>query len=99
MPDVKTLNQNLTVRRGSIIVGPPSIAAGSLADVTLTITGIREEDLIVMNPPTDLNAFLDFCGCWISADDTVKIRLGNWDTIATNDTAKTWQYVWLDFAL
>jgi len=83
---------------GTASVDPASIAATTRGSVTFTLTGAKTTDVIIVNPPSDLNDDLIFCGAAISADDTVSIYLYNPTASAINDTARTFSYVWVDMS-
>jgi hypothetical protein len=81
---------------GTASCDPASINTVSRGSVTFTLTGAKTTDIIVVNPPADLNDDLIFCGAAISAADTVSIYLYNPTGGSINDTARTWSYVWFD---
>jgi hypothetical protein len=81
---------------GTASVDPASIAATTRGSVTFTLTGAKTTDIIIVNPPADLNDDLIFCGAAISAANTVSIYLYNPTGSAINDTARTFSYVWID---
>jgi sarcosine oxidase gamma subunit len=81
---------------GTASVDPASIPTVSRGSVTFTLTGAKTTDIIIVNPPADLNDDLIFCGAAISAADTVSIYLYNPTGSAINDTARTFSYVWID---
>ena len=81
---------------GTASVDPASIAATTRGSVTFTLTGAKTTDIIIVNPPSDLNDDLIYCGAAISAANTVSIYLYNPTASAINDTARTFSYVWID---
>jgi hypothetical protein len=81
---------------GTVAIDPASINATSRGGTTFTLTGAATTDIIIVNPPADLNDDLIFCGAAISATDTVSIYLYNPTGSAINDTARTFSYVWID---
>jgi hypothetical protein len=81
---------------GTVSVNPASINATTRGTVTFTLTGAKVGDIIVCNPPADLNDDLIFCGATVTADDTVTIYLYNPTGGAINDGATTWSYLWID---
>jgi len=82
---------------GSISVNPGSIGASTRGSVDVTITGINTSDRIFLHPPTGLNAGLLYCGCDITASNTLTIYLYNKSGGSIDDTALTWKYSYLIF--
>lgn len=80
------------IMSGTVSVNPASIAAASTGDTTVTITGVASGDVVVMNPPDALEAGLAFGGCWVSAADSVKVRLVNPTAGAVDGAARNWTY-------
>ena len=81
---------------GTVAIDPTSLGATTRGATTFTLTGAATTDIIIVNPPADLNDDLIFCGAAVSADDTVSIYLYNPTASAINDTARTFSYVWID---
>ncbi len=81
---------------GTASVDPASINATTRGSVTFTLTGAKTTDIIIVNPPADLNDDLLFVGAAISAADTVSIYLYNPTGSAINETSRTFSYVWID---
>ncbi len=81
---------------GTASVDPASIAGTTRGSVTFTLTGAKTTDIIIVNPPADLNDDLLFVGAAISAADTVSIYLYNPTGSAINETSRTFSYVWID---
>jgi hypothetical protein len=81
---------------GTVAIDPASLAATTKSATTFTLTGAATTDIIIVNPPADLNDDLIFCGAAVSAADTVSIYLYNPTASAINDTARTFSYVWID---
>ena len=81
---------------GTGTIDPASINATTRGSATFTLTGAKTTDMIIVNPPADLNDDLIFCGAAITAADTVSIYLYNPTGSAINDTARTFSYVWID---
>lgn len=61
----------------SAAVDPPSIAAGAIADVAVTVTDITTSDRIIAIPPADLEEDLLLQLARASAADTITLRLQN----------------------
>lgn len=81
---------------GTVSLDPASINATTRGTVTFTLTGAKAGDIIVCNPPADLNDDLIFCGATVTSDDTVTVYLYNPTAGSINDTARTWSYLWVD---
>jgi hypothetical protein len=79
---------------GTVSVNPASLANGAEADTSVTITGAVTGAVVVMNPPAaGLTAGIDCCGAWVSAANTVKIRLRNASGGTVDEAAGTWSYI------
>jgi hypothetical protein len=81
---------------GTASVDPTSIAATTRGSVTFTLTGAKTTDIIIVNPPSDLNDDLIFCGATITAANTVSIFLYNPTGSAIDEGERTFKYVWID---
>lgn len=57
----------------------PNIAADAQADVAITVTGAAVGDHVVFNPTATPAAGLVFAAAWVSAADTVTVRIRNVD--------------------
>ena len=72
-----------------------SITQQTSQDKTVTVTGSAVGDTVVVNPPD--GALLDtttkhaVIGAWVSAANTVKIRVHNLGTVALAPTAGNWR--------
>lgn len=81
------------VQRGSVAVDPASLAATTEAETSVTIAGAVAGDTVIMNPPAaGLTAGLLFCGAYVSAADTVKIRLYNTTAGPIDEPSGNWNY-------
>lgn len=81
---------------GTVALDPGSINTVSRGTVTFTLTGAKTTDIIVMNPPADLNDDLIFAGARVTAADTVTVYLYNPTGGSINDGETTWSYLWID---
>ncbi len=81
---------------GTVAIDPANLNATTRGATTFTLTGAATTDIIIVNPPSDLNDDLIFCGAAVTAADTVSIYLYNPTGSAINDTARTFSYVWID---
>jgi len=93
---VGTANTVYKIDFGTTSLNPASIAATTRAGTTFTLTGAKTTDIIVVNPPADLNDDLLFVGASVTADDTVTVWLYNPTAGAIDDSARTWEYLWID---
>ena len=81
---------------GTVAVDPASLADDGTADTDVTVSGVLTTDiLLAMVPPEDLLANLQLVGAWISAADTITVRLGNNSGGALDQASKTWKYAYL----
>lgn len=76
-------------------VNPASIPADSRGATTFTVTGAKVTDIIVVNPPADLEDDLLFVGAAITADDTATIYLYNPTASGIDGAARTYSYLWV----
>lgn len=80
----------------AVSVNPGSIAANTRGTVTFTLAGAAAGDVVVLAPPSGLNAGLLFCGCYVSGANTVTIVLYNATGSPIDDGALNWSYLWFD---
>ena len=81
------------VLRGTVSVDIPSLATTVSADVSVTIAGAVAGDSVVMNPPTaGLTAGLQIEGAWVSAANTVDVRIRNSSGGTIDEAAGTWSF-------
>lgn len=81
------------ILRGTISVNPASLNATTAADTSITITGAVAGDSVVLNPPTaGLTAGMFIVGAWVSAADTVTVRLYNSTGAPIDEAAADWSY-------
>lgn len=78
---------------GAVVVDPASIAAATTGETDVTITGAEVGDVVLMEPPSTLNAgIVAQSVCRVSAADTIKLRLGNLTAGAIDVLSATWRY-------
>ena len=82
---------------GTVSVNPGSISTVTRGSVDVTITGLHTADRIILHPPTALNANLLYCGCDITATNTLTIYLYNKSGGSIDDGANTWKYTYFIF--
>lgn len=64
------------VYTGTVSWTPASVNANTTAAQTVTVTGLRTTDLVVVNPPGGTNG-LGIAGARVSATDTLEVRWSN----------------------
>lgn len=82
------------ILKGTISVTLAAIAAAAEADVSLTISGAAAGDIVMLTP---LNAAMEtgvaIVGAWVSATDTVKVRVSNVHTSSLTGSTANWSYL------
>jgi hypothetical protein len=82
------------ILKGTIAVTLAATAAAAEEDVSLTITGAAAGDMVFITP---LNAAMEtgvaIVACWVSAADTVKVRVSNLHTSSLTGSTANWQYM------
>jgi hypothetical protein len=81
---------------GTVSIDLSSIATVSRGSFDVTVTGIAPGDLVVFYPPEAINDDLVYAGCRITAVNTVRLYRYNPTAGAIDDTARTWEYTWID---
>jgi hypothetical protein len=81
---------------GTLSIDPGSVSAQSRGSVTATITGAAVGDVVILQPPSGLNAGLAFAGCVVTASDTLTVFLANLTTGSIDDGSNSWTYLWMD---
>lgn len=66
-----------------------SISAGAIGTSTVTVDGAAAGDLVVLGPPAAIEAGLVWCG-FVSADDTVTIRMHNTTGSPIDPASASW---------
>jgi hypothetical protein len=69
-----------------------SIGAGSTAEMTITVTDAAAGDSVVVSPPAGIEAGLIWSG-YVSASNTVKVRLANVTGSSIDPASGTWRAV------
>ena len=67
----------------------PSIAADGIAELTVTVTGATAGNPVMLGPPAAIEAGLTWSG-FVSAADTVTIRLHNTSSAAVDPASASW---------
>lgn len=81
---------------GSFSLDPASIGAQTRGSSTVSISGLAVGDVVVLVPPDGLNSGLVYCGCRVTAGDTLTIYLANITGTSVDDGSLTWNYLWFD---
>lgn len=68
----------------------PNVVAFAAADLTITVTGAATGDSVALGPPDTINAGFLWCG-FVSAANTVTVRVYNLTGVAINPPAQTWR--------
>lgn len=86
------------VNSGTVSVNPGTLAAGAELDISVTITGVAAGDIVqVMPPNAAAETGLSVALVWVSAANTVKIRVSNLNAVAAlAGGAQSWTYLWTD---
>jgi hypothetical protein len=74
----------------------PSIASNSYSDLTITVTGAVTGSSVHLGAPSGFEANLTFCG-WVSATNTVTVRIHNGSGGAINPASATWRATVFNF--
>ena len=83
------------VYHASASVDLPSIATVTTGSATLSVTGATTDMKCFLMPSNAMNDDLIPKGCAVTGADTVTIYVYNADSVATDDTAKTYQVLLL----
>ncbi len=78
---------------GTVSVDPPSINANSSSTFTVSIAGVNVGDLVLLTPPSNMEADLVFQGADVTAGGTVTIRIRNVSGAVVDGAARTWKYI------
>lgn len=103
-----TADTSLTVGSGGVPIkgiysGTSAITiAADLAaaeeDLSLTITGVAPGDLVVFSPlDASMETGVGTFAVWVSAANTVKVRVSNLNGSTLTGSTQNWTYVWFDF--
>lgn len=83
---------------GTIAVDPASALTQTTQEVALTIAGVAAGDLVIMNLPASFESGLAFAGCYVSATNTVKVRIANISAGTIDGSSRNWSYAVLRIA-
>lgn len=80
-----------TVLKGTVTIDPASIASAAIGETSVTITGAAAGDTVIMNAPAAIEAGCVWCA-YVSAANTVKLRIANLSGGALDCASATWNY-------
>lgn len=80
------------VKKGQVTVNIAEVGAGLVVETSITITGAVASDTVIMNPPAALEANVCVVGCFVSAADTVKLRVFNPTGAPIDPASASWEY-------
>jgi hypothetical protein len=82
------------IKKGTVSVTVAADAAAAEEDITLTISGAAPGDSIFLTP---LNAAMEtgvgIAAVWVSAANTVKVRVSNFNGSSLTGSTSNWQYL------
>lgn len=80
-----------SITKGSVTINPASISSAAVGETSVTISGAAVGDTIILNAPAAIEA-----GCvwssFVSATDTVKLRIANLSGGSLDCASATWDY-------
>lgn len=83
---------------GTVSVNPASLATVTKAGTEVTITGVATGDIVLFQPPSDLEAGLLYVGCAVTGANKATVYLYNPTGEAVDGAAKNWTYIWISKA-
>jgi hypothetical protein len=81
--------RSMTIMQATVDLG--SVAANTSETETATVVGVKSGDIVIAEKPT-LEAGLLIGSCWVSADDTVSIQVGNLTASPIDAASETWTF-------
>jgi hypothetical protein len=78
---------------GTVTIDPPSIAAGSTANVDVSVPGLTTRHMVLVMCQSDLEHGLIPIAAYVPADNTLRVRLTNFTGAAIDGAARTWFYI------
>lgn len=80
------------VKKAAVSVDLASIATVSVVEATVTVAGAVAGDSVIATPPATLTAGLMVAGAFVSAADTVKLRVYNSTGGSVDEAAANWVF-------
>ncbi len=91
-----TATDLVKVIKSTVSVTVSALAAAAEEDIDVTVTGAAVGDMVWVNPTeAAAETGLAVLGCWVSAADTVTIRVGNTHTAGLTGSTESWKYMWV----
>ena len=82
------------VEKGTVSVTVSALAAAAEEDIDVTVSGAATSDLILVNPTeAAAEAGLSVSAAWVSAANTVTIRVSNQSGSGLTGSTENWVYV------
>ena len=83
------------IEKDTVSVTVAALAAAAEADVDVTVTGATPlTDMVSVSPPeAAMEAGLSISAAWVSAADTVTIRMSNQSGSGLTGSTEDWQYI------
>lgn len=78
------------IKKSTVSVDLASISNGAIAEATVTVSGAAMGDAVIATPPASLAAGLGVVGAYVSAADTVKLRVVNQSGAPVDEAAANW---------
>lgn len=83
------------IQTGTVTVDPANAATGhEKISTNVTITGAAVGDIVIVEPPSDLEDNLIPAGAVVTSANTVAIKM--YAGAAVDGASKTWRYLWID---
>ncbi len=81
------------IKKSTVSVDLASINDGAIAEATVTVSGAATGDSVIATPPASLAAGLGVVGAYVSAADTVKLRVVNHSGAPVDEAAANWVFL------
>jgi hypothetical protein len=78
---------------GTVTIDPPSIAAGSTANVDVTVSGLTTSHCVLVMCQSDLEHGLIPIAAYVPAANTLRVRITNFTSAAIDGAARKWFYI------
>ena len=80
------------ILQGTASITPTAaLAAGAVASMAVTVTGVLATDMVIVEPPSALEATLAYQGVIVTAN-TITVLIANRSSGAVTGAARTWVY-------